>query len=220
MSQRITGPWGIRRRAALAVVTALISAACSSGPDSAAPSPRSSAPKLPVLRTGGVASTNTEVKIPPWLRPYPYTTPTPPSSPTPIDGTYLRVLTLREVGGPRIGLPIRCFRCIPFRLDAGVSTLILHRGTYYLHHSISGFQTLGHYEVADNRFAMFNDPNCPTTRGRYRWSRRGTELRFRETEDPCPFGTERADDLTAVPWVLVNACVFRILHLWPGALGC
>ena len=30
---------------------------------------------------------------------------------TVLDGTYIRTLTLRDVGGARIGLPFRCLRC-------------------------------------------------------------------------------------------------------------
>src|SRR5262245_16810288 len=37
--------------------------------------------------------------------PYAYTTPVPPAERTPIDGTYMRILTLDDVGGL---LPFRC----------------------------------------------------------------------------------------------------------------
>lgn len=65
-------------------------------------------------------------RVPPEAMPYPYTTPTPP--PTPVDGTYLRILTLEDVDGL---LPLGCLRCPPYSPNAGVSTLILHRGNYW-----------------------------------------------------------------------------------------
>jgi hypothetical protein len=169
---------------------------------------------------GGVAISPPVTELPPWEKPYPFTEPVPPEEPTVLDGTYLRVVSLEDAGGPKLGLPIRCFRCIPFRLDAGVSTLILHEGAYYLHHHLSGFRTKGHYLLHGDRLELANDANCPQTRGTYRWNRSGRRVTFSAIDDPCPFDTLRARDLEFGPWTLVNACVYRLQNLWPAALGC
>jgi hypothetical protein len=169
---------------------------------------------------GGQRLLKTPVSLPPWQMPYPYTTPTPPDAATPIDGTYLRIVTLEQTGGPLNGLPIKCFRCLPYRLDAGVSSLILFRGSYYVAHQLSGFHSLGHYLVHRNRVTFANDPNCPTTRGTYEWSFERGRLQLHVVSDPCPFSGLRAADLTNFPWTRVDACVFRIRNLWPAELGC
>jgi hypothetical protein len=82
-----------------------------------------------LLKIGGAPGAEPERTVDPLLMPYPYLSPTlPPSTRTVLDGTYLRVLTLRDVGGARIGLPFRCLRCPPFRIDAGVSTIMFWHG--------------------------------------------------------------------------------------------
>ena len=150
----------------------------------------------------------------------PFMSPTPPPDPSALDGTYLRTLTLRDVGGARIGLPYRCLRCPPFRIDAGVSTLIFTRGAYYLHHQLSGFRTMGSFVVEDDRVTLFNDANCPQTPGIYAFEVTAHGLRFRVVEDDCPFSGERSFDLMVRPWTRVSACVRRIANLWPGEVAC
>ncbi len=156
----------------------------------------------------------------PTLLPYPFMSPTPPPDPSALDGTYLRTLTLRDVGGARIGLPYRCLRCPPFRIDAGVSTLIFTRGAYYLHHQLSDFRTMGSFVVEDDRVTLFNDANCPQTPGIYAFEVTAHGLRFRVVEDDCPFSGERSFDLMVRPWTRVSACVRRIANLWPGEVAC
>jgi hypothetical protein len=146
--------------------------------------------------------------------------PTPSPVDTPIDGTYLRTVDLSQVGGARIGLPYRCFRCPPYRIDAGVTTLIFSRGAYYLHHYLSGFRTMGSFVVDGDTLTLFNDANCPQTPGEYRFERTAHGLRLSVVDDPCPVARERADDLTFEPWVRVSACVRRIQDLWPGEIAC
>jgi hypothetical protein len=175
----------------------------------------------PVVKmTGGVRTIIQHLVLPPCLRPYPFTIPTPAPRPSELDGTYLRILTFKDTGGVVKSLPIRCLRCIPFKVDPGVSTLVLYKGAYYVNHQLSGFTSLGNIAVAGDRATFFNDPNCPTTRGVYTWSLRGRSLTFRAVSDTCPFGTERARDLTFARWIQVDACVYRISGLWPAALGC
>jgi hypothetical protein len=156
----------------------------------------------------------------PSLMPYPFMSPTPAPAPTELDGTYLRTISLREVGGARIGLPYRCFRCPPFRVDAGVSTFVFFRGAYYLHHHLSGFRTLGSFVVEGDRVTFFNDANCPQSPGVYEYELTAHGLRLRVIEDDCPFDGERAHDLEATTWTRVSACVRRIRGLWPGEVAC
>jgi hypothetical protein len=152
--------------------------------------------------------------------PYAYTTPIPPEVASPLDGAYVRITPLKGLGQPAVALPIRCLRCIPFRIEAGVNTLTMYHGRYFLHHQLSGFRSLGFFEVDGPQVTFFNDPNCPMDRGIYRWTREGTELTLHVVDDPCPFDELRAKDLTASPWTLFNHCVTRFLGLWPGELGC
>jgi hypothetical protein len=173
-----------------------------------------------LVRVGGVPMADVEVELTEEMEPHDYAGGAPPVAATEVDGFYLRVVKLQETGGPRYGLPLRCLRCLPFRINPGVETLTLYQGRFYLEHQMSGFRALGHYRVDDGRIRFFNDPNCSSTEGTYRWSRRGPSLRFRVVDDPCPFEDERADDLTYSAWTRVDACTFRILDWWPALLGC
>ncbi|MGH2724409.1 MAG: hypothetical protein ACRDI0_09125 [Actinomycetota bacterium] len=133
-----------------------------------------------------------------WLRdleePYPFTTPIPPLAPTPIDGTYAR--DYREGSEPP-----PCLRCAPYRLDRGEAVLDLHGGRYHLDQPGSRFRARGHYLVEGNRFVLFNDANCPHTRGVYLWTLdEGGHLTLSVVDDPCPFDLLRARYLSAMPW--------------------
>jgi hypothetical protein len=175
----------------------------------------------PLLKIGGLPGAEPERTVDPLLLPYPFLSPTPPpSTRTVLDGTYLRVLTLRDVGGARIGLPFRCLRCPPFRIDAGVSTIMFWHGAWFLHHQMSDFKTQGSFVVDGDRVTLFNDPNCPQGEGVYRFEKTTHGLRFETIDDECPWSGERADDLTRVPWTNVHVCVRWIKNLWPGAVAC
>lgn len=188
-----------------------------SGTPSATPSVR----QVELVKVGGVFAATPDREIhDPRLLPYPFMSPTPPPEPTTIDGTYLRSMTLRDVGGARVGLPYRCLRCPPYRIDAGVSTLIFAKGAFYLHHHLSGFRSLGSYVVEGDRVTLFNDANCPQKPGVYRFELTAHGIRFRVVEDDCPFSGERAFDLMVRPWTRVSACVRRIGNLWPGEIAC
>lgn len=223
--------WGIAAAVlALAVVTvAAIGAADPTRPASSATTSPSGSPAVtpgasasPVyVRVGGVQTLIPDRTIEdPTLLPYPFMSPTPSPTPTELDGTYLRTLTLRELGGARRGLPYRCLRCPPFRIDAGVSTVVLLRGAYYIHHHLSGFRTMGSFVVDGDRVTLFNDANCPQDRGIYEVDVTAHGLRFRVVEDDCSFSGERALDLMVSPWTRVSACIRRIQNLWPGAVAC
>ncbi|MFN8232127.1 MAG: hypothetical protein U0V56_01130 [Actinomycetota bacterium] len=184
----------------------------------AVPTPSSS--PVDLVKVGGVYMAARSFDLPPEVEPFPYTKPGPPREGTPIDGTYLRVLTIDDVGGALVGLPYRCLRCIPFRRDAGLSTLIFFEGRYFLEHQISGFRASGHYTVEGGTLALYNDANCSSMEGTYRWTRSDGELSLRAIDDPCPFDDLRTGDLEFRPWVKVNQCFHRLVDLWPAVVGC
>ena len=216
--------------AVLALATIVALAAIAVGGDDAVPHPRAaaSAPTpsvspspVTLAKVGGVFLAIPDRRITdPRLLPYPFMSPTPAPTDSVLDGTYLRTLTLGELGGARIAMPYRCLRCIPYRIDAGVSTLILTRGAYYVHHQLSGFRTMGSFVVDGDRLTLFNDPNCPQTPGTYRFELTAHALRFTVIEDDCAYGGERPDDLSFSAWTHVSACVRRIQDLWPGEVAC
>lgn len=211
----------------IAGVLALLTSCTGSTPstDRTAPTPTSTPTPTPtsdLLRPGALDTHPFEFgtekfRVPPEAQPYPYTTPTPPPGPTPVDGTYLRILTLDDMDGL---LPFRCLRCPPYFPNAGVSTLILHRGDYWLNHQLSGFRALGMYTVHADRIRFFNDPWCPRDHGVYRWNEEGGELTFEAISGTCDFEKARANDLSMTPWDRIRPCIFRIEHLWPGPVAC
>ena len=223
---------GTRAPSALAALLLVgAAAACTSGkePVSAAPRPSAATSVGPTTTpppegeevravVGGVSTVRREVVLPPDLLPYPYTTPTPAPVATELDGTYVRIVTFEDAGGFRYAIPRRCLRCIPYKLDPGVHTLVIHEGAFYVNHQLSGFTDLGHIQVEARRAAFFNDPICPQARGVYTWTLQGKDLSLSLIGDPCFPG--RAEDLTFSPWIRVNPCVYRIDDLWPAALGC
>ena len=161
--------------------------------------------------------TANEFELAPEDTPYPYTTPIPPRERTPLDGTYMRILTIEDVDGL---LPFRCLRCPPFFLNAGVSTIAFHRGNYWLNHQLSGFKSLGMYTVDRDRVTFFNDPWCPQDRGTYRWDVRAGALTFELVSGTCDYEEARAKDLMESPWTKIKPCVYLIEHLWPGPIAC
>jgi hypothetical protein len=189
-------------------------------PDRASPAGPTSTASL--IDIGGIYMAETGIDLqdlPPSQLPYPYTDrAVPGEGATPVDGAYLRIVTLESLGPP--ALPIRCLRCIPFRVDPGISTLILYHGRYFLHQHLSDFHSLGFFDVQGRRITFFDDPNCPTSEGVYRWERVGRHLSLRVIHDPCPFDRLRAVNLTTSAWTAFDHCLFRFVGLWPGELGC
>ena len=114
----------------------------------------------------------------------------PPLERTPVDGSYVRIVTLDQLGGSVAGMPTHCRRCVPYEIDPGLETLTLYRGRYYVDHQLTGRRALGHYVVDGDEVRFFNDPNCSSTTGVYRWELRGRTLSFVGVADPCPFGSE------------------------------
>jgi hypothetical protein len=197
-------------------------AAAAATPDPSVASPSSSPTPSPSDRssrkgTSPIFTPGNTFELAPEDTPYPYTTPVPPKTRTPLDGTYLRILTIEDVDGL---LPFRCLRCPPFFLNAGVSTVVFHRGYYWLNHQLSGFRSLGMYTVERDRVTLFNDPWCPQDRGTYRWDVRAGELTFEPVSGTCDYEGARAKDLTKSPWTKIKPCIYLIEHLWPGPIAC
>lgn len=168
---------------------------------------------LPTLAPNG------RVQIPPELEPYDYRA-APPREPTAVDGFYMRVFKLEEMGGPVRGVPFHCLRCVPYSVDAGVQTLLLHEGQFYLEHQLNRFRALGHFVVRGKRIVFFNDANCSRVRGRYTWTLEHRRLTFDVVDDPCPYVDERSNDLTFEPWVRVDVCYSGIKDWYPARVGC
>jgi len=158
--------------------------------------------------------------LPITLRPYPYFQPTPEPVPTEIDGTYMLILTLKDLGGANNALPFPCRRCLPYARDPGVLTLIFFDGAYFVDHQMSGFHGIGSYEVEGNRLTLFNDPNCSRIRGTYTWQLDGASLSLKAVDDSCAYQGERAIDLATDVWTRIPVCRREVQHLWPGILGC
>lgn len=169
-------------------------------------------------RTPLVAETLDDLPV--TVRPYPYTEPTPAPVATEIDGTYMLILTLENLGGAEAALPFPCRRCLPYARDPGVITLIFFDGAYFVDHQMSGFHGIGHYVVEGNRLTLFNDPNCSRVRGTYAWQLDGRSLRLRAVNDTCAFQGERATDLESDVWRRIPVCRREVQYLWPGILGC
>jgi hypothetical protein len=140
--------------------------------------------------------------VPDWRttpqEPYPFSTPVPPLLPTALEGTFDRPPTDTYVGPPRA----RCTRCPPFPKDAGRSTLVFDRGRYYLSQEQRPYGTFGHYVISRSHLTLFNDPECGTERGVYRWRLEGNQLKLTVLFDLCAFG-QRARDMTDSVWTLV-----------------
>lgn len=178
---------------------------------SPSPTPRADAEPLEAETLGDLPAT---------VRPFPYMKPTPAPVPTEIDGTYMLILTLDELGGPSNALPFPCVRCLPYARDPGVTTLIFFEGEYFVHHQMSGFHANGHYTVSPTRLTLFNDANCSRVRGTYRWQLDGDSLRLEVIDDTCAYEGERPTDLATEAWTRIPVCRREVSHLWPGILGC
>ncbi|MGH2757485.1 MAG: hypothetical protein ACRDI3_06830 [Actinomycetota bacterium] len=148
-------------------------------------------------------------EVPLWVRstaePYPFTTPVPPLKATPIDGIYSRTVPLKIAGSS-----VKCRRCAPYRLEIGRTRLELAKGRYFIAHRAPGkpdssqFRSRGHYSLMGDEIVLFNDANCPSTRGRYRWTLAGDRLTLETMEDPCPFSLLRSRFLTATSWDILG----------------
>jgi hypothetical protein len=203
---------------ALAVGLALLGSACTTSTSGGQGRHASPGPSLVYRHPGGQNIYIVPPTIAPELKPYPFSSPTPPDRATPLDGTYMKIVPFH--GRAVDDLPILCFRCIPYRPDVGVSTLILYHGEYFVHHQLSGTKAAGSFVLDGDRLRLFNDANCPQDVGTYTWRVTQGRLELSMVYDPCPFENLRAKDLAAVPWIRVDPCTFRIRGLWPAAVAC
>ncbi len=215
---------GIRRAPFAAAVASLLIAtivvAANIGAPTPAPPSTSAAPSPEPSAGPTTLVADSLDDLPVTMLPYPYTEPTPAPVPTEIDGTYMQILTLGDLGGAISALPFPCRRCLPYARDPGVLTLIFFDGAYFVDHQMSGFHATGHYEVEGNSLTLFNDPNCSRVRGSYTWRMDGRSLQLEALDDPCAFEGERATDLASGAWTKIPVCRREVIHLWPGILGC
>ena len=218
----MTGADRGRRVAAVAAVAVVAFAAGSLvGFDAEAPARSTATVATPSASASASAGavTGGRIEIPPEAEPYDYR-PAPALEASPLDGFYLRIFTLEQMGGPVLGVPFHCLRCVPYSVDAGVQTLLLHEGRFYLEHQLNGFRALGHFAVEGDRVVFFNDPNCSRTKGRYTWDLERRRLTLEVVDDPCPYVDERSNDLTLASWTRVDVCFSGIEHWYPVRVGC
>ena len=196
-----------RRIIAAALVAGLLVAGCAGEPrtETASPIPSASPSDAP----DDCAPPNEEAAVtdhwpkPPGceLQPYPFTTPTPAREPTSLDGVYERPVT-EAIAGP----PGKCTRCPPYRMELGqVNYLVFDRGVFRVVHEPGEWRNVGHAEVDGDTVTLFNDPNCTSTRGTYRWRLAGDVLTLEVVEDDCAFGGLRSRYLTATTWTRSGA---------------
>ncbi|MFN2545562.1 MAG: hypothetical protein ABR600_13480, partial [Actinomycetota bacterium] len=146
----------------IAVAAGLVlMAACTGSNDETSGSPGTPSPTGSLVRIhpGGQELFTPPPSIPPELKPYAFSRPTPPAEPSVLDGTYMKIVPLE--GRVEAHLPIKCFRCIPYRPDVGVSTLVIYQGAYYVYHQLSGVKAAGSFTVSGHSIELFNDANCP-----------------------------------------------------------
>jgi hypothetical protein len=211
-----------RRLVPSAVAAAsLLLAAIALSPDAGpVPAPTAASPTPSPRPANEVLKADSLEDLPATVLPYPYVKPTPAPVATEIDGTYMLILTLEDLGGASNALPFPCRRCLPYARDPGVMTLIFFHGAYFLDHQMAAFHATGHYTVDGDRLTLFNDPNCSRERGTYTWTLQGGSLHLEVIDDTCAYHGERAKDLATEEWTRVPVCKREIAHLWPGILGC
>ena len=124
--------------------------------------------------------------------PYPFGTPLPPAEATPLDGTYVK-----QHADP--STPVPCRRCPDYQLHGGLWLLRFHLGAYHIYHPGTDWRSLGSYTVSGGELALFNDPNCIDTTGRYTWTLEDGRLTLTLVDDPCAIRL-RAMNLTFQPW--------------------
>jgi hypothetical protein len=205
--------------AAAAVLVAAVAFSLDA-PPRPTPNEPSASPSPSPVSANEVLKVDSLADLPVTVRPYPYTKPTPAPVATEIDGTYMLILTLDDLGGASNALPFPCRRCLPYARDPGVMTLIFFQGAYFVDHQMSAFHSTGHYTVDGDRLILFNDPNCSRQRGTYTWQLEGGSLHLETLEDTCAYDGERATDLTTEDWTRIPVCKREVAHLWPGILGC
>jgi len=126
-------------------------------------------------------------------KPYPYAAPLPPAQTTVLDGTYTKI-------DPRPGDRAGCRRCPPYPPEGGLWKLRLDKGTFWVFHQKTVWQTQGSFTVLGDQIEFFNDPHCHQDFGTYRWKLEAGQLILELVNDECGFGL-RATSLIAQPWL-------------------
>lgn len=127
-----------------------------------------------------------------WSDPYPYLLPLPNSVVTPVDGVYAK-------SGTRVGTPVPCRRCPDYLPYEGDWILWLERGVFRVHFRVTGWRSVGSFTLEGNQIKFFNDPNCTTEIGIYRWEKVDTVFKLTTIDDACMFGI-RAANFSETAW--------------------
>jgi len=125
--------------------------------------------------------------------PYPWTTPLPAYRSSGVDGIYAKI-------DPSEVQWWHCRRCPDFLPGGGTWRLSLDKGIYRIYYQVTGWRSLGSFSISGNRIYLFNDPNCNTDTGVYKWTLKDGALTLELIEDPCAIGL-RAVNLTLQPWI-------------------
>ena len=135
----------------------------------------------------------------------------------PLDGTYLRILTIEDVDGL---LPFRCLRCPPFFLNAGVSTIAFHRGSYLAEPPALGVQVARDVYGRTEPGHVLQRPVVSAGPGHHRGT--SAVARSPSSRSPARASTRRRGPRTSLksPWTKIKPCVYLIEHLWPGPIAC
>lgn len=124
--------------------------------------------------------------------PQPFARPLPAAEQTEIDGVYAKL----DLSEPQWWL---CRRCADYRPAGGIWKLSFDRGILRIYYDVTGWRSIGSYELAGDQLTIFNDVYCPEEVGEYRWNRELKTLTLEVIEDSCSFGL-RAENLSQLTW--------------------
>ncbi len=179
---------------AFGIVLLLAAACASSAPVTPAVTYR--APTYAEITPGPhkiVSDLSTTIEVPP----FPYSTPLVPPTPSSLDGLYYKTIPLE-------GTPTPCKRCAGYRLEGGVWSLYLNKGTFKVFQQDTDFEAVGSFAVSGDHITFFNDPYCEEDLrmvGTYSWTLDASgALRLTVINDPCSIGL-RAKNLTSALWM-------------------
>jgi hypothetical protein len=99
--------------------------------------------------------------------------------------------------------------------------LRLEKGSFWVFHPKTEWQTQGSFTISANQIQFFNDPHCHQDFGAYRWKLEAGQLILEVVDDGCGFGL-RATGLTAQPWLACQPSSEEaaISDHWPQPPGC
>jgi hypothetical protein len=99
--------------------------------------------------------------------------------------------------------------------------LRLEKGTFWIFHPKTEWQSQGSFTISGHHIEFFNDPHCHQDVGRYGWKLEAGQLVLEFIDDGCGFGL-RATSLTAQPWLACqpSSTEAAISDHWPKPPGC